>query len=124
MEYAEENLRSAKVLCESHLYNPALNNAQQAVEKALKALLIERSVRFRKTHSINELRRLVFDAGIRIELNEDECDLLDSIYLPSKYPLGSALPDYSPDLSICSQCISVAERVLKEIQTLLAQGQT
>ena len=90
LEYAEENLRSAKVLCESHLYNPALNNAQQAVEKALKALLIERSVRFRKTHSINE-RRLVFDAGIRIELNEDECDLLDSIYSAIQVSVGERL---------------------------------
>lgn len=33
LQYAEENLKSAGVLLESALYNPSLQNAQQAVEK-------------------------------------------------------------------------------------------
>ncbi len=44
--YAEENLRSAEILLESGLFNPCLQNAQQAVEKFLKALLIENSMQF------------------------------------------------------------------------------
>ncbi len=39
--------------------------------------------------------------GIKIDLTEDECDFLNSIYLPSKYPIGSALPDYDPGIEIC-----------------------
>ena len=41
----------------------------------------------------------------------DECDLLDSVYTPSRYPLGSALPDFDPDEALCRQCLRVAERV-------------
>ena len=37
--FAEENLRSAKILLESSIFNPTLQNVQQAVEKMLKAAL-------------------------------------------------------------------------------------
>ncbi len=39
--YAKENLESAKLLNENHLYNPSLQNMQQCIEKSLKAILIE-----------------------------------------------------------------------------------
>jgi HEPN domain-containing protein len=41
LEYASENLESAHVLLNSGLFNPCLQNAQQAVEKALKSVLVE-----------------------------------------------------------------------------------
>ena len=41
LDYADENLRSAKILLESDIYNPTLQNVQQAVEKMLKAICIE-----------------------------------------------------------------------------------
>jgi HEPN domain-containing protein len=37
LAYAQENRRAAIVCLESSLFNPCLQNAQQAVEKALKA---------------------------------------------------------------------------------------
>lgn len=33
LDYAEENLKSAKILMDSGLYNPCLQNVQQGVEK-------------------------------------------------------------------------------------------
>ena len=47
--------------------------------------------------SIGELRRGLLDIGLDPGLTEDEADLLDTIYLPSKYPLGSVLPAFEPD---------------------------
>jgi len=44
---------------------------------------------------------------------------LDTIYIPSKYPLGSALPDYNPDDEICQMYIKVAERILDSVKYLL-----
>lgn len=78
--YAEENLRSAQLLLEGRLYNPCLQNTQQAVEKMLKALLIEATATVRKTHSISQLLGLLNEAGFRIAMSQDESDLLDSIY--------------------------------------------
>ena len=45
LRYAEENLQSAQLLLQSALFNPALQHAQQAVEKFLKAVLMARTFR-------------------------------------------------------------------------------
>lgn len=109
--YADENLNSATLLLEHGLFNTYLQNVQQAVEKYLKAALLETDVPVKKTHNINELTNMLKGAGIDVHLTADECDLLDSIYLPSKYPLGSALPDFEPDYEICERCISFVHQV-------------
>ena len=110
LTYSEDNLEAAKVLLESELYNPCLHNIQQSIEKALKSSFIGKVIPFKKTHNIMELKRILEKNSISIELTEDECDFLDSIYLPTKYPLGSALPLFYPDKSICKSSISLAER--------------
>ncbi len=120
LEYADENLRSAKLLLDSELFNPCLQNVQQAVEKMLKALLVESAKKIKKTHSINELASILAENGLNVDITEDECDLLDSIYLPSKYPLGSILPDFEPDLQICGKCVALAERVSNSVASLLS----
>ena len=113
---SEENLQSAILRLESGLFNPCLQNVQQCVEKALKAILIENSNILKKTHDILELKVFLDGIGIKIELTEDECDFLNSIYLPSKYPIGSALPDYDPGIEICKEAIAVAEKVSESVQ--------
>ena len=66
-----------------------------------------------------ELKTILEKNGISIELTEDECDFLDSIYLPTKYPLGSALPFFYPDKDICKNSIVLAERVIIEVKNLI-----
>lgn len=121
LEYADENLRSAKVLLESELFNPCLQNVQQAVEKMLKALLIESRIKIKKTHSINELVTILGENSIKVDIDEDECDLIDSIYLPSKYPVGGILPDFEPDMQTCRQCVAVAVRVRNSIKQFISK---
>jgi HEPN domain-containing protein len=119
LEYANENLESAHVLLNSGLFNPCLQNAQQAVEKALKSVLVEFSIKFKKTHSISELAGILAKNRMDVNLSEEESELLDSIYLPSKYPLGSVLPDFEPDEQTCKNCIAIAERVRESVLALL-----
>ncbi len=119
LEYADENLRSAKLLLNSELYNPCLQNVQQAVEKMLKALLLESAKILKKTHSINELVSILAEKGLNVDITEDDCDLLDSIYLPSKYPLGGVMPDFEPDLQTCNKCVALAEHVWDSVTNLL-----
>jgi len=121
LDYANENLQSANLLLDNKLFNPCLQNVQQAVEKMLKALLIESAIKLKKTHSINELVRILSDNGLNVNITEDECDLLDSIYLPSKYPLGSALPYFEPDQQICKKCKAIAERVRSSVENILSR---
>jgi len=123
-KYAEENLKSSEVLLNSSLFNPCLQNAQQAVEKFLKALLIENSVNLIKTHSIRELVGKLADLGVDTLISEDDTDLLDSIYLPSKYPLLSVLPLFMPDEDICRHCLNIALHVRAEVVKLLSTPST
>ena len=120
IKFAEENIDAANVLFESSLFNPCLQNIQQSVEKALKAIIIEKAIGLKKTHSISELNTLLNQNNIDINITEDECDLLDSIYLPTKYPVGSVLPDFEPDNQICIDAIEIANRVLLDIKDQLS----
>lgn len=121
LNYADENLKSAKILLESGIYNPTLQNVQQAVEKMLKALCVEFSLKFKKTHSINELEAILAKNGLKVGLSPEDRDLLDSIYLPSKYPLTSVLPDFEPDANICRKCITIAEVLRRTIDKILTK---
>ena len=119
VKYADENFRSAIVLLNSHLYNPSLQNAQQAIEKNLKALMIQNGLKFQKTHSISAITAYLKKHGISINISDDDIDLIDSIYLSSKYPLGSVLPDFDPDEKICKICINIAKNIQSDIDHYL-----
>ncbi len=121
LEYADENLRSAKVLLDNKLFNPCLQNVQQAIEKMLKAVLAELGIKIKKTHSINELVTILAENDIKVDIEEDERDLIDSIYLPSKYPIGGVLPDFEPDMKTCVQCVTVAEHVRDSVTSFLSK---
>ncbi|RJP58547.1 MAG: HEPN domain-containing protein [Deltaproteobacteria bacterium] len=52
LSYADENLDVAELSLANNHLNACLHNAQQAVEKYLKALVIEYDLPFRKTHAV------------------------------------------------------------------------
>lgn len=120
LDYAQENLRSARILMDSGLYNPCLQNVQQGVEKLMKAVLVELSGKFIKTHSIAKLKYEIDEIGMLFDITDEACDFLDTIYLPSKYPVGSVLPDYAPDLEICKTCIEIGLRVEKSALKIIS----
>jgi HEPN domain-containing protein len=117
--YADENLAVARLALDGGYYNACLQNVQQAVEKYLKTALLAKNMAFQKTHSIEALNRQLHNERVDTEISEEECELLDTIYVPSKYPMGSVLPDFDPDEEIGMRCVEIAERVRKAIQPLL-----
>jgi len=116
LEYANENLKSAEILLKSHLYNPSLQNSQQAIEKFLKACFIEKGIKLQKTHTILILVEKLKELGFYFAVSYGDIDLIDSIYLASKYPFGSVLPDFEPDKKICQKCINIAKAIKKDIE--------
>ena len=119
LKYSEDNFDSAKILLKSKLFNPCLQNVQQAVEKALKAVLIENDIKFKRTHDILELSVLLNKRNIEINLSDEDCDFLNSIYLPSKYPIGSVIPNYDPDDAICKKAVQIAINVSMSVSAHL-----
>lgn len=69
--------------------------------------------------SIGELRRGLLDIGLDPGLTEGEADLLDTMYLPSKYPLGSVLPAFEPDAQTAQQCLAIVDRVLAAAASMI-----
>lgn len=120
LNYARENLESSKVLLDNNLYNPCLQNIQQAVEKALKAIFIEKAINLKRTHDLLEIKYILQKNNIEIDISDDDCDFLNSIYLPSKYPVVSVLAEYDPDEEVCQDAINIAERVLESVSQFLA----
>jgi len=115
INYANENLESAKILSESFLYNPSLQNTQQSIEKYIKSYFIEKGLKLQKTHNIMSLNEILKQNKIFLNITDDEIDLIDSIYLSSKYPFGSVLPHFEPNQEICIKCINIANSVKNDI---------
>lgn len=122
LSYADENLDVAVLALKHGHLNSCLQNAQQAVEKYLKAVIVERDFEFRRTHSIRELLGLLSNQGITLNISNDEMDLMDTIYLPSKYPIYSALPHALPEPEICKDAMKIAEKVRDSISGILEKN--
>jgi len=73
--YADENLDVAALSFDHGHLNACLQNAQQAVEKYLKAVIVEHDLEFRRTHGIRELLGFLAAQGITLSVSEDEMDL-------------------------------------------------
>ena len=82
-------------------------------------MIVERDFEFRRTHSIRELLGLLSNQGITLNISNDEMDLMDTIYLPSKYPIYSALPNALPEPEICKDAMKIAEKVRDSISGIL-----
>ena len=119
LDYAEENLKSSKILLDNKLYNPSLQNVQQSVEKVLKAIVIENGINLKRTHDILELKYLLQRRDIIVNISDDECDLLNAIYLPSKYPMGDVTDEINPNDELCRLSIDIAEKVFASAIALI-----
>lgn len=86
---AESDLRTVDFLTKGGHYAQGCFNAQQAAEKALKALAFFRGVLMVKSHS---LKTIASDLKINGVL-ETYSSKLDLYYLSARYP--DALPDYA-----------------------------
>ena len=117
--YAVENLAVARVAARSGWFNACLQNTQQAVEKAIKAVIVSRDHPARRSHNTRELARDLEQLGLSIGLGDDDCELIDSICVPSKYPPDSAMPSLIPDAAICRKCLDIAERTVASARGLL-----
>ncbi len=90
-------------------------NAQQCVEKYLKALLITQGQVFPKTHDLGELLVLL-PPRLQPSLDTQEQDRLTDYATVTRYP-GA----YEPiSVSEARQAVKIARRVRREVRKLLA----
>lgn len=116
---AREELESAAILLEHAKHRGACFHSQQAVEKGLKALILERGRPPARTHDIVELLRVVEAEGFRVGLSMDDAVFLNSVYR-GRYPTEAGLlPHGEPTAEDAGRALRAAERVVGRLESLL-----
>jgi len=121
-EDAEYDLEAAKDSLRMKRYNWACFQAQQASEKALKAVLIKHGKRAILTHSIRDLIEECERFIPSLKSFEREVYLLDAMYIASRYPNG-IISNLPPSKYFTKEdaelCIKLSESILKEVRKYL-----
>jgi len=100
---------------ESKLAFVSAFHAQQAVEKALKALLVWHQIEFPKTHDIRRLLDLLTSPEPELSKELDEASSLTDYAIEHRYPAD--IPE--PTVSQAKEAIELAERVVNEVLSRL-----
>jgi len=90
LKQAKEDLSVAEYLIKGGYYRGACYHAQQAIEKALKASLIQKGWELEKTYSIERLIALAEEYKVSPGIAEDDAIFIDSIYR-GRYPAEEGL---------------------------------
>jgi HEPN domain-containing protein len=106
---ANSNLAQAKARDPGVYLEDLCFNAQQAAEKALKALLLHRRVRFPFVHDIGELLRHLEESGQIVSEEIWEAEQLTDYAVETRYP-GSFEPvteeEYQEALALAARCVA------------------
>lgn len=98
------------------LYEDLCFDAQQAVEKAIKALLVHKAIQFPKTHSISDLLTLLQQGGVPVPEEIRPTSMLSAYAVETRYPGLSeevTAEDYGDALDL-------AERTIRWVRSILS----
>jgi HEPN domain-containing protein len=94
LDRAQDDLNAAHALLNyPDLTHVAAFHAQQATEKALKAVLEEYDLGLLKTHSLTRLLEVV-KSRLTLRLDQDMLDRLEAVYIEARYPSELGLLPY------------------------------
>ena len=121
---AEGDLSAARILFEAGRFNLCAFHAQQAAEKALKAVLAARG-KAHRGHACLELLEVLRTDGVAVPADlESAARRLDLHYVQSRYPNGlGGDPTRYYDTSLAEECLDQSGRMLKFAQDQLDGGQ-
>jgi len=121
MELAVEDLRQAEYLDQGGFYRGACFAAQQAVEKSLKAELLNRGWELEKIHHIRRLIHIGRDMGLPVTTEEDDIDFLDSIYRGRNPAEEGLLPLNPPGPDESRRAIAIARGIFAQMPLFFRQ---
>lgn len=92
-------------------------NKRQAIEKSFKALFEYKKIPFTKTHNLEKLYKKIEDI-IEVEYEELEC--INELYIESRYPGDMGLLPYGkPTLNDAQEFYEFAKRVFDKVCVVL-----
>ena len=101
-----------------HLTSIIAFHSQQAIEKSLKALLIEQEVNIPKIHSLNKLFN---ECKNQIDLTNNQIiNKLDKLYIDSRYPGDMGLLPYGkPTLEDAKEFHNFTQEIFNKVCNIL-----
>lgn len=123
LKKAQEDLDVVEeIISKEHLTNMVAFHSQQAVEKALKAIIEEFEIGFEKTHNLERLIGIV-RKQINIDVDLDMIKRLDEVYISTRYPsdLG-LLPSGKPSIQDAKELFNFADALYHNVKNLLEQS--
>lgn len=116
LKHSNEDIESAKYLLQGGYFRGACYHSQQAIEKALKSLLIKKGWELEKIHNIERLKEIGEDYGIKLGVGDEDIIFVDSIYR-GRYPGEEGLlPLGDPGEDDAKKAVSIAQNILKKIK--------
>lgn len=121
---AQDEFESASVLYEHEMYRSACYHSQQAVEKGLKAYIIEKGQKPERTHDIVELFNTVAQLGFDSRLSTEDAIYLNSIY-KGRYPTEDGLlPHGEPSKTDTERAVQAAKRLIERLTLMVSDVPT
>ena len=117
LQHARSNLMLAEKAgrLKGILFEDLCFNAQQAAEKAFKAVCVKHNLEFPKTHSLVRLMDILERGGINIPANIKEADILSQYAVESRYPSLSeeiTREEYKEALELAARVVFWTESIL------------
>ncbi|SHG34295.1 HEPN domain-containing protein [Desulfacinum infernum DSM 9756] len=124
LEQAQTDLRWARHLWKEGAYYLVCFLAQQAAEKALKGFLYAQGEELVIGHSVRQLCGRAGEYDPYFQRNMDDWGLLDSYYIPTRYPNG--LPDDIParvyNRPAADGALLLADQVMEAVAARLSKA--
>ena len=101
-----------------HLTSIIAFHSQQAIEKSLKALLVEQEVNIPKIHSLNKLFN---ECKNQISLTDSQIvNKLDKLYIESRYPWDMGILPYGkPTIEDVKEFYTFAQEIFDKVCNIL-----
>jgi HEPN domain-containing protein len=118
LDRAEDDLLAADAILASPMrsFETVSFHAQQAAEKALKALLIRHQIPFRKVHDLGELLHMLEPAAPGMVRALGDAETLTTHAVDSRYPTEHSSVDRGSALGH----LATARRVFDHVRSMLA----
>ena len=118
IEQAKYDLEPARAMLQAGRYLYVVFCCQQAVEKALKALIVARSGE--TPPRLHHLARLAERAGLSLdETKTEQFTRLTSYYIPARYPGEMPAPSAAADEALAEETLQATEGIVEWLLNLM-----
>ena len=112
-----ENIKH--IINEPHLSPVVAFHAHQAIEKSFKAIFEMKEITVPKKHDLVGLFEILKDNNLFININENLLEILNKLYIDSRYPGEfGLLPEGIPSLTQSEEFYNLSKLIFNEIKKI------